>query len=230
MERKALQVSNSGIEIASADEHGKITYAEGYDAEKVMEVIVQWGVTLLNQNPAPEAQFHCGLMLMTDTKWEHVDSIQLGAGAGLDEGTDPPTPNPNNTFPNAPGPSSEEANRPNTDKRTADFEKIVGLCSTFEGNFDLIGDEAMEVPMTAQDAQRRGHVLLGQIHDIAHQHKGEEGFKEILNHVSTTFIPLTRDSLKDIHRIAADRVRLPGGIEGGTDLEGQSDLHGVVGK
>lgn len=172
-------------------------------------------------------------MHVTFTRNGHEDIARLfKPQVAPDEGTDAPsTHGPGDTWPVGPGPSSEQANQPNADKRTADFEKIEGYCSTFEGNFDLIGDDAMANPMTLQDAVSRGEILLSQIRQVAVQHVGEEGFQEIWNQLSMIIgRPLARDSVKEIHSIAAARVAHPGAVAvGGTDLEGQGDMTGKVG-
>lgn len=47
LEIKSLIIQVGQEEVASADENGVITYAEGYNPEKVMAVIAQCGVHLL---------------------------------------------------------------------------------------------------------------------------------------------------------------------------------------
>lgn len=54
---KALVIEEEGKEIVSADENGVITYAEGYDAEKVMETLVKWGVAQIPAGPETANRF-----------------------------------------------------------------------------------------------------------------------------------------------------------------------------
>lgn len=71
-EVKSLIVEVNGVNIATADEQGVVTYADGCDAANVVDAIAQHGVHLLKTMPAGEGSRY-GI-------WLHVESPEQSSG------------------------------------------------------------------------------------------------------------------------------------------------------
>lgn len=67
-EVKSLIIEVDGVNIATADEQGVVTYADGYDAATVVDAIAQLGVHLLETMPVGEGSRYGIWLRVEETK------------------------------------------------------------------------------------------------------------------------------------------------------------------